>query len=58
MTVKKAATVVIEEGEEPQPWDGSCGHEVKCFKCSGMVNHNGCADDGCPVAAQAKRQKI
>ena len=37
--------------EEPKPFKGGYGSEVKCQRCQGMVNHNGCADAECPVAA-------
>ena len=33
----------------PQPKPISYGSEVKCQKCQGMVNHNGCAETDCPV---------
>jgi len=45
MATKKTKTETV-----PQPFVGGYGHEVKCVKCSGMVNHNGCAEKDCPVA--------
>lgn len=32
-----------------QPKPITYGGEVHCQKCQGMVNHNGCAEVGCPI---------
>lgn len=42
----------LAEGDTPAAWNGESVHEVRCYKCNGMVNANGCAMDGCPVAAK------
>jgi len=48
MATKKATE---QDKKETIPaWDGRSGHEVRCHKCSGMVNHNGCAEKDCPVS--------
>ena len=39
---------------EPAVFAGPYGGEVMCSKCSGMVNFNGCAEQGCPVASTRK----
>jgi|CXWL01.1.fsa_nt_gi hypothetical protein len=50
------ATKKVQKEEETLPaWNGQSGHEVKCHKCNGMVNHNGCAEKGCPVAQANER---
>ena len=33
----------------PRPAALGYGSETFCSRCSGMVNHNGCTQDGCPV---------
>ena len=41
----------------PKPAAVAYGSETFCSRCSGMVNHNGCTQDGCPVVSANAKAK-